>query len=473
MKPTTDHFLLLLVSSLFLTICAVELFSEGMFMDGLYYATISRNMAAGLGSFWQPHLTQTLFDVFYEHPPLAFGLQSVFFWLFGDHTLVERIYSLLTFAVTGYLMALIWKQLSGSFRNAWLPLLLYFVTGGVAWAAANNMLENTMGIFVCFSVFAYFKQQAQPSVWWVILAGISLSMGLLTKGFFCLYVWGLPFFVWLFLRKISFGRCVYHTLLLVLSTVLPIALLYALVPQAKNHMLTYVSNQVLGSIKNVQTVDSRFTIVLEFLSSIAIPVLVAVLFYVLTHFKKQKKVVHPAAVPVFLLFTAMALSGVLPIMISMKQRSFYILTVYPLFALGLAYWLLPVVEALRNGLQQPPKWRKFLRLASVALLLLGVGLSASQINRIGRDHEMLRACHEVIDTVGTNARIHICTEMFTIWSLHGYMARYGNVSLDTDLKAEHSYFLTLNDCEAAYLSQGFERVHLKSTSYKLYRRIGS
>ena len=38
------------------------------------------------------------------------------------------------------------------------------------------------------------------------------------------------------------------------------------------------------------------------------------------------------------------LAGILPIMISMKQRGYYILSVYPFFALSAGYFLLPILD---------------------------------------------------------------------------------------------------------------------------------
>ena len=50
-----------------------ELWSDGMFLDGVYYATISKNLSNGLGSFWfLPSIASS--DVFHGHPPLAMGL---------------------------------------------------------------------------------------------------------------------------------------------------------------------------------------------------------------------------------------------------------------------------------------------------------------------------------------------------------------------------------------------------------------
>jgi len=117
----------LIIISLFIGIVAPALFSDGMFMDGVLYAAISQNLANNLGSFWDLHLTNTLYPHFHEHPPLAFGIQSIFFKLFGESILIERFYSLITFIITGWIIILIWRKISDiKFHSlSWLPLLFW------------------------------------------------------------------------------------------------------------------------------------------------------------------------------------------------------------------------------------------------------------------------------------------------------------------------------------------------------------
>ena len=113
--------------SFFLLILSPQLFSEGMFMDGIYYATIARNMAEGIGTFWDPTFTQTLGEHFYDHPPLAFGLQSLFFSAFGDYFWVERLYSLLCYLFTAILMLYTWKLIAEKSELKWGILSLFFM----------------------------------------------------------------------------------------------------------------------------------------------------------------------------------------------------------------------------------------------------------------------------------------------------------------------------------------------------------
>ena len=134
----------LLLIGLFLILVSNSLLTEGMFFDGVTYASISRNMAEGQGTFWNPHYTQTLYPEFRQHPPLALGMEALAFKAFGDHLWVEKAYSVLMFLLSGLLIALIWKRTTNNIRWAWLPLLFWLAMPLVTWCATNNMLENTM-----------------------------------------------------------------------------------------------------------------------------------------------------------------------------------------------------------------------------------------------------------------------------------------------------------------------------------------
>jgi hypothetical protein len=195
----------LFIGALFIIITAPALFSEGMVMDGVLYASISRNMADGLGTFWKPYLSHGFFPEFYEHPPLALGLQSLWFRVFGDSIYVERFYSLFTYFLMGLVIVAIWKQFTNSYKTGWIPLLFYFSMLKISWACANNMLENTMSVFIGLSILFYLKSINNNKMYFVIISGLFLFLATLTKGLVGLYVWGFPFFLWLFNRKIKFG----------------------------------------------------------------------------------------------------------------------------------------------------------------------------------------------------------------------------------------------------------------------------
>ena len=91
--PMTKTFspFLIMVLSIFILLCAPALFTEGMFMDGLMYATVAKNLAHGEGSFWFLKFSDTYLTSFHEHPPLIFGLQSFYHQNLQQNIVLLRI----------------------------------------------------------------------------------------------------------------------------------------------------------------------------------------------------------------------------------------------------------------------------------------------------------------------------------------------------------------------------------------------
>src|SRR5919198_3091650 len=132
--------LVFLVISLYCLLVLPRMLSYGMFMDGVVYASIARNMAENYGSFWQPYYTATAYPTFYEHPPLGFWLQSWAYRLCGDSVYVEAWWG----CGVGFLILLglggIWRRLpppAGAGLGTWVPLLLFTIMPMTSWAFSN------------------------------------------------------------------------------------------------------------------------------------------------------------------------------------------------------------------------------------------------------------------------------------------------------------------------------------------------
>ena len=138
------------IVAIFLILISPYFLSQGMFLDGVVYSTIARNLANGNGTIWDRHYTEILDPHFHSHPPLAMALQSVFYKLFGDHLFIDKLYSIFTFLLSAIVIVKIWKQLNNN--KTWLPLLFWISIPLVTWAATNNVLENTLCIFINLSI---------------------------------------------------------------------------------------------------------------------------------------------------------------------------------------------------------------------------------------------------------------------------------------------------------------------------------
>ncbi|MFT4696285.1 MAG: 4-amino-4-deoxy-L-arabinose transferase-like glycosyltransferase [Urechidicola sp.] len=468
-QPKLSFYYYLIVIFLFIGITSMSLFSEGMFMDGLLYSAISNNMANGLGSFWQPYLSNSIFPEFYEHPPLAIGLQSLWFSLFGDSVLVERFYSLFTYLLTGIGLVSVWVQLGKSIKTGWIPLFFWLMVSNVIWAVSNNMLENTMAVFVIFSAWSYLKGIQKQNFLFIILAGFLLSLGFLTKGFVCLYIWAFPLGMYIFIKKITITKAIYHTLILVTSTLLPFLFLY-LFSEAANHNLTsYFNKQVMGSIKNVSNVDTRFSIIMEFFQHIILPLSIAILVLIIAKVKKQNLNGIKENKKTIYLLTFILMCGILPIMVSMKQRGFYILTVYPFFGLILGLITLPIAEKILVKWGSKYLVRAIIKGFTVLFIITSVTLSVFQIGTTKRDILEVKDSKLVVEFIGPNQSIDICHSQYGNWSKHGYYARYGNITLERKDEKNQEWFL-VNEGECSPDLNLYEESPLKLFMHKLYHK---
>ena len=420
----------LLLIGLFLILVSNSLLTEGMFVDGVTYASISRNMAEGQGTFWNPHYTQTLYAEFRQHPPLALGLEALAFKAFGDHLFVERLYSVLVFIITGLLIVAIWKRTTNRLSQAWLPLLFWVAMPLVSWSATNNLLENTMSVFVLLAVWLMVLSYQKNNKVWLFLAGISLFAAFLSKGFTGLFPLVFPIIYCIFDDKRRWIQGPIDTLLLMVTLAVLSGVMFLVFPASLDYLRDYFSLQVIGGGLHEPTVTTRFYIVFSLLQQLVIPALMVVILLIIKKIGKAKRVKvfeFPPDKAWFFTFLVLGLAGVLPIMLSVKQRDFYMLTALPFFALAFGHLSLSIVNVLI--LDMPPVGRKWMTLVSCCILLIGIALNITHIGKYGRDEALIEEVKQSFKESDGGNIIEITPEEYTQWAKHAYYMRYGKISL--------------------------------------------
>jgi len=445
-----------------------DIFSNGMFLDGLIYSTVSRNMADGLGTFWNPHFTSTLLSDFHEHPPLAFGIQSIFFTILGESRYVDKLYSVITVVISGYVILKIWKTLG--YKNGWFPMLIWLVTPTVFWASYNNLLENTLTIFTSLSILFYLKNIVRKKLFYLVMSGVMLSLGFLTKGFVAFFPWTFPFFLWLFLKEKSFGRMVADSATIIFFTVFPLILLILLFPVTGISLHKYIDNQVISSIKNIVTVNSRFYILKRLVNELAPACGLSVLIIVIGQLRKSKIVIEKKIRNEAMVFAALGLTGVLPIMISMKQSGFYILPTYPFFSIAAGIVMYPYLSSVMIKIDYESKGFLFLKWVGYGLFTLGIIMSILFSDHFSRDKNLIKDTYAISDSIPMGTTININPDIFEEWSLHGYFARFKNISLDPDLNNQRAYLLIKGEEYSDTLKSGYRLVKLNTLDYQLYEK---
>jgi len=458
----------LFAAGVFLLIVCQDIFSNGMFLDGLIYSTVSKNLADGIGTFWNPHFSSTFLPDFHEHPPLAFGIQSLFFTVLGESRFIDKLYSLVTLLIVGLIILRIWKTLG--YKYGWFPLFIWLITPTVFWTSYNNLLENTLTIFTSLSILFYLKNQENRNYLFLILSGFVLSLGFLTKGFVAFFPWTFPFLFWIFNKQKSFGKMLYDSAGILFFTLAPLLLLVLFFPAPRLSLHTYIDNQVINSIKNVVTVDSRFDIIKRLFDELIPAAGLCVLFLVLGWIRKSSLIFVKENNKKALMFIFLGLSGVLPIMISMKQSGFYILPTYPFFAIGFGILMHPLLNSIFINMNYRSKGFLFFKWIGYGIFFTGIILSVYFSNRYSRDMNKIKDTYSILPEITEGSIINITPDMFEDWSLHGYYGRFKNISLDPDLNNSRQFLLITNENYSDTLDRTYDMVRLNTTDYKLFKK---
>ena len=386
-------------------------------------------MACGLGSFWNPSYTQTIGHVFHSHPPLAFGLEALFFKVLGDHWWVEKLYSVLASLFTGLLIALIWKRTTNNLRWAWLPLLFWLVMPLATWCATNNMLENTMSVFVLLSVYLMIVGYQRNHKIWLFLSAFTLLLAFLSKGFTGLFPLVFPILYCAFDQKRKWIQGPIDSLILLVSIAVFAGIMFLVCPGSFGYIKDYIRLQVIGGGLHEATASSRFYIVFALLQQLVIPCALALVLVICkTKSKVNSKIFEfPPDKAWFYVFLIMGLVGVLPIMVSVKQRDFYMLAALPFFALACGHITLSMLTLWLPKIT--PKVRGWMTLGAGCVVLLGLVLNIIHIGKYGRDEALIEEVKQRIAEYEGNNVIEISQEEYTQWAKHAYYMRYGKISL--------------------------------------------
>ncbi|MBL4661986.1 MAG: hypothetical protein JKY22_00095, partial [Flavobacteriaceae bacterium] len=400
----------IIILGVFIILFCAKVFQHGLFFDGLIYSSISQNLADGLGSFWQPQFSQTIYPAFFEHPPLVFKLQSGFMSLFDGAFFAEKLYGCFMALTVVVLMALIWMKIAKTAAQKqlfWLPVFCWIITPKNSWAFGNNMLENTMTVFSLASVYLLIvtvKLTGTKRIAGIFAAAICLFLAFLSKGFpglFPLAFFGLYFL--LFKSNYSIKRMLKDTAILFISTAVIFFLFFFFNSAAQDNLITYIDTQVLGSITGKNRVGSRLVLMKNLFNEL-IPIIIIILIFVGVFWKKAKQLITktPLLKQQVFLFLVIGLSASVPMMVSLKISSFYLITALPYFAMAGAFLLAPFVLHIVEKLGAAKIGFNVLRIIAVFAIAIGIGLTALNTGGIGRDHETFNDMEEMESFIQPN-----------------------------------------------------------------------
>ncbi len=467
LKLSPSSYLYFFVIGAFFIVTGHLMFAKYMFMDGLYYTTIARNIAVGDGTVWDMKFTNTFFTHFHEHPPLAMWLESLYFKVLGNSWFVDKFYSVNTYVFTAFFIRKIWKVIFPDSPLTWVVLLFWLFTPVVFWAVGNNMLENTLSIFMMISVYYSLKCIITNKWYFSVLAGFFIAMGFFTKGFVAFYP--LSFFVIYFLvfKTYTFKRMLMHSFLLCVGVVVPLLLLFVLNESAYLSIKAYVNIQVVNSLKNIVTVDSRLFIVKRLFSELLVSFSLLLLLFFSTLKEKFQISKNRIEFKWFLFFILFGLTGVLPIIVSLKQSGFYILTVYPLFSIG----LVSLFKDRWTYFHEKIVGSRITKYVSTTIFLLGLIMVFSSISSYGKDEKVVKDIEVICRYLKKGDVIDSPISMSDDFSIHAYFYRINFISIRSTTDIQNMFYVVnLDENTMNEIPKSYRRVPLNTRKLKLYKK---
>ena len=465
----------IITASIFIGLIVPVLIQDGMFMDGVLYTAVSKNLAEGYGSFWKPFFSETWnkggVKTFHEHPPLVFGIQAMFFKILGPGIYTERVYSFFMATVTAVMIAATWRLVirgSNEMQQlSWLPILFWIITPVCFWAYQNNVQENTMGFFALVAVYFSIRAlRGHDAVVNVFISGFFVFLSSLSKGVPGLFPLAVLFIHWAVFRKCTFIKMInFSTLLVIVPGVLYIAAMI-FSEEAREGLTFYFNERLLGRIASSPTTNNRFEILARLVSElIPVVVLITVLLVLFRNGKITNRFSYWKKEIIFFLIIGMSAS--FPLVLTQVQKGFYLIHSFPYYGIAAAFVVAPGISTVLNKINPRTKKFKLFTASTFFLLVIVLGVSASKIGDTSRNNELLHDVYIIGETVPEYEVVTIPREMWNEWDLQCYLIRHFHISVDH--QNEHNYFLVRKG-QKKLVPKEFEIIPIQTIEYDVYKK---
>lgn len=462
---TNQKTLFWLVILLFGLHWGIKFGTYGLFDDGVWYGCISRNWAQATDpNWWQLVVSPTVDASFGGHPPMAFWLQSIFFKLLGDVFWVEHFYSLVMALLSAVGIFLVWRKTYRLFSSekkeqnvGLLAIFLWLTMPIVGWVYHMNMLENTLTVFTTFAVYFLIPSASQKRNWTgVFIGSICIILATLTKGPVGLFPLAVPFIYWTLNRKEKVLHPLLKTAFIALFVILFYALLIYFSPHAKAFLYRYLDLQLLSSINGQGRVTSRLDLVERIVLEPLIAIIITLLGWAFT--KKKNWSLSPINKTAAWFFGCISFCAIAPMFISPKQLMWYIVPATPFLAMVIATLFLPVWERIEEKIAAFTPLVRTLQLAVVGCVVAMI----LNWGTYGRNKEMLEDVFFMTKNIAPHTTIKIHEPVYKQWNLHGYLYRFGYISLSTTADSAKYWLYTKEE------TPFYDSLNEKSTSLNEY-----
>lgn len=420
--------LLYATTTLLAVFLGYNLWTKGLFVDSIFYGAVAQNLAQGFGDYWYMSPTRNYyFAPFQGHPPLGIWLLSWFMQLFDSQFWVERLFSLCNLVLLLIGIYQIWSisrpaQVPKS--AVWWVFLLWIVMPINIWSYGQYTLENTMSVFIVWSIYIYIKaMQSNKPTFKVFLGGLLVTLATFVKGPVGLFPIIFPLIHWIVFRQHKWYQILLWLIIPIVSIILFYGILYFGNQNASEYLTLYWKKQLVGSLQGSNNVtESRFYIIKTLCLEGVISWIVLIMSITFNNHLANK--INKWG----LCFLLVALAGSLPILLSPKQMNFYIIPSLPFLALSAALLSSSFMNKKLMTFPNPPKFTIFFLHLT---LIIAVSISIMRYGKYARDEAKIEEILLLNNTIPSETKV-IIHGSEPNYLAECYAVRYANLYLNNN-----------------------------------------
>lgn len=443
-------------------------------MDGQIYSAVSQDLATGkAGGLWQLQMSETFFKQYHDQVPVFMWVQAIFIWLFGNSHLSESIMSVCIVIANVLMMRKLWKSLMpGEIGEhlSWMPVLFWASIPLAMWVLANNMIEMLMGCFAlaAVTVITLSLPKEKFKVLPLLIGGGFIWLATFSKGFqgaFPVVTIILYLMVWP--SRITKTRALLGTLIIVSVPVIITAVLW-MFDGPREYLQIWFSDRIAHSFSTDSTraIQPHWFLAWRLFRDIVPALILIIIPMVIVALRKKWKAVDSSHKAHYY-FILIGLSGMLPLMLTTEQRSFYLGTSLPFFGIGFACWAAPYFYTLTRNLKVSEASAKIWKVGGVVAIIGALVFSSFSIGKFSRSPEELadaKAIGEYLPNDQTYGVVIVGSREFLG---HAFMARFYDISFDQEWEGyEYVYTPLTHELD----STQYELVPMELNMHRLYRK---
>lgn len=310
--------------------------------------------------------------------------------------------------------------------------------------------------------------------------GLLTTAAILTKGPVGAFPLAIPGIFWL-VYHVGNSKAFFKAIgaILLLTTIVAgcFFLLYQF-PAPRANFDRYLDEQVFSALGGEREITGgsmgRFALVYDLLMQMLPPIVLAVVIFIIAKIAKVVPVQVKAHKKLALFFLLIGLCASLPILLSVKQRTFYLVSSLPYFVFALSLLVYPYYTGITEKWPTGNKGMKYFRtVATVISAGLCVYLG-SKIGQPGRDHQLISNMKYISTQFPKGQLLGICPESDKDYAFLAYLQRYNQMEVNPVFYSTDYVLIDKNVCNNNIIpiisKMGFKQQEFGLEQYALYKR---